>query len=76
MQVVTCLKSLSARTVLAEFPQAKRQLWCGEFWEDSYFARTVSEEVTADIIRRYIDRHRSLPDRKLTDQQSLLFDEC
>ena len=61
-QVVTRFKSLSARAVLREFPQIKRQLWGGEFWEDGYFARTVGDEVTADVIRRYIQRHRDAPD--------------
>ena len=75
VQVVTRLKSISARAIFAEFPQVKRQLWGGQFWEDSYFARTVGEEVTADIIRRYIARHRSQPDRRLTDMQPPLFDE-
>ena len=36
-QAVTRLKSLSARAIFREFPQVKRQLWGGEFWEDGYF---------------------------------------
>jgi hypothetical protein len=67
VQVVTRLKRLSARALFAEFPQVKRQLWGGEFWEDSYFARTVGEEVTAEIIRRYIAGHRSPPERRPAD---------
>ncbi len=60
-QVVTRFKSLSARAVFAEFPQVRKQLWGGEFWSDGYFARTVGDGVTADVIRRYIARHRSRP---------------
>lgn len=71
-QVVTRLKSLSARAIFAEFPQVKRQLWGGEFWENGYFARTVGEEVTADIIRRCIARHRDRPDgRNFTEPLDL-----
>jgi len=33
-------------------------LWGGEFWEDGYFARTVGDKVTADLIKRYIKYHR------------------
>jgi putative transposase len=58
-QVVTRFKSLSARAIFREFPWVKRQLWGGEFWEDGYFARTVGDEVTADLIRKYIQRHRA-----------------
>ena len=61
-QVVTRFKSLSARAVFREFPQVKRQLWGGEFWEDGYFARTVGDKVTAEIIRRYIQRHKEADD--------------
>ncbi len=29
----------------------------GEFWEDGYFARTVGDKVTTEVIRRYIRFH-------------------
>jgi len=66
-QVVTCLKSLSARTIFREYPQLRRQLWGGEFWEDGFFVRTVGDSVTAEIIKRYIQNHRddSAPDLQL-----------
>ena len=57
-QVVTLLKSLSARAIFREHPQVKRQLWGGEFWEDGYFARTVGDKITAEVIKRYIRNHR------------------
>ena len=60
-QVVTRLKSLSARAIFAEYPQVKSELWGGEFWESGYFFRTVGEEVTADVIRRYIAGHSHRP---------------
>ena len=57
-RVVGKLKSISASVIFREFPEVKRQLWGGEFWEDGYFARTVGDEVTADVIRRYIEYHQ------------------
>lgn len=70
-QVVTRLKSLSARAIFAEYPQVKRQLWGCEFWEDGYFARTVGDKITAQIIKRYIQNHR---DDKDEDLQLKLFE--
>ncbi len=64
-QVVTRFKSLSARGVFREFPQVKRKLWGGEFWEDGYFARTVGDKVTAEVIRKYIRRHKEAEDPQL-----------
>ena len=61
-QVVGMFKSLSARAVFREFPQVKRKLWGGEFWEDGYFARTVGDKVTAEVIRKYIQRHKEAQD--------------
>ncbi len=70
-QVVTRLKSLSARAIFREYPHLRRQLWSGEFWEDGYFARTVGDRVTAEIIKRYIQNHR---DDQALDLQLKLFE--
>lgn len=70
-QVVTCLKSLSARTIFREYPHLRHQLWGGEFWEDGYFARTVGDKVTAEVIKRYIQNHR---DDTAKDLQLKLFE--
>ena len=57
-QVVQRLKGNSARRIFQVFPEVKKELWGGEFWEDGYFARTVGDKVTKDIIKEYIVYHR------------------
>ena len=57
-KVVGILKSISASRVFKEFPELRKQLWKGEFWEDGYFVRTVGDDATASVIRRYIRYHR------------------
>src|SRR5918912_721634 len=64
-QVIGMFKSLSARAIFREFPRVKRQLWGGEFWEDGYFARTVGDRVTAEVIRKYIKRHKETQDTQI-----------
>ena len=54
-QVVQIMKSISAREVFRHFPELRKQLWAGELWNDGYFARSVGDKVTADIIRKYIE---------------------
>ena len=54
-QVVQIMKSISAREVFKVFPGLRKQLWAGELWNDGYFVRSVGDEVTADIIRKYIE---------------------
>ena len=56
-EVVRTLKANSARVVFEEFPEVKREMHGGEFWENGYFARTVGDEVTTEVIRRYIEYH-------------------
>ena len=57
--VVSKLKSISASVIFREFPEIKRQLWGGEFWEDGYFVRTVGDNVTSEIIQKYIRYHQN-----------------
>ena len=56
-RAIGILKSLSARLMFRRFAYLKRKLWAGKLWSDGYFARTVGEGVTAEIVRRYIANH-------------------
>ena len=69
-QVVQRLKGQSARRVFQMFPEVKKELWGGEFWEDGYFVRTVGDKVTKDIIKKYIEYHKH---REKLPQQLKLF---
>ena len=53
------LKAVSAREIREALPAVRQQLWGGEFWEDGYFARTVGDKVTADVIKKYIRFHEA-----------------
>jgi len=61
-KVVGILKAVSAREIRKEFPRV-RKLWGGEFWEDGYFARTVGDKVTAEVIKKYIRFHEEKAQR-------------
>lgn len=58
-EIVRILRSRSAKVVFKEFREVKKELWGGEFWSDGYFVRSVGDEVTAEVIRRYIEYHNS-----------------
>lgn len=57
--VVGLLKVVSAKEIREEFPEVRKQLWGGEFWEDGYFVRTVGDKVTAEVIKKYIRFHEA-----------------
>jgi putative transposase len=54
-QIVQILKSISAKEVFKRYPKLRKQLWAHELWNDGYFVRSVGDQVTADIIRKYIE---------------------
>ena len=53
-EMVRVLKSVSAKEIFLRYPEVKRELWGGEFWEDGYFVRTVGDKVTSETIKKYI----------------------
>jgi putative transposase len=55
--VVGMLKSKSGSKIFDKLPEANKESRGGAFWEDGYFARTVGDKVTADLIKRYIKYH-------------------
>jgi putative transposase len=59
-EVVRIIKSISARQLFREFPRLKKRLWTGQLWEDGYFARTVGDRMTRQIIEKYIKHHREI----------------
>ncbi len=64
-RVVRILKSVSARELFRRHPKLREQLWGGKLWSNGYFVRSVGDEVTAAVIRRYI---------KLQHQDQLRFE--
>ena len=56
---VTRCKSVSARAICEACPRRKRRLWGGGFWEEGYGGRTVGAPVASEVIRRYIQQHRT-----------------
>ncbi len=58
-RVMQIMKSISAREIFARFPWLRRKLWGVEFWGDGYFVRSIGDQVTSEIIRRYIRYQKS-----------------
>lgn len=54
-QGVQIMKSITGREVFHRFPRLRKQLWAGELLGDGYFVRSVGDQDTAEVIRRYIE---------------------
>ncbi len=60
-KIVQIMKVISAKVVFREFPEGEVQLWDGQLWSDGYFVRSVGDEVTSEVVRRYIKcQHQEL----------------
>lgn len=53
-KIIQRVKSIIAKEVFARCPQVKRKLWGGEFWTDGYYAATVGEHGSEEIIGKYV----------------------
>jgi putative transposase len=72
-RVMQVTKSITARELFNKYPKIKEQLWGGEFWSDGGYIGTVGGEVTADVIRNYIERHGT-PEEKEGYKQMKIMD--
>ena len=56
-EVVQIMKSITARELFRRVPRHREQWLASELWSDGYFVRSVGDQVTAEVIRRYIEYH-------------------
>ena len=69
-QIMTMVKSITAKRMFKRFPELKRDLWGGEFWTDGFFVATVGEgQRNKEIIQNYIRNQGKKPE----DMQMRLF---
>ena len=49
--VVKYLKGISGNTLLKEYPELRKQLWKGQFWNGSYFCESIGSvsEASQDL---------------------------
>ena len=73
INVVTMVKSLTAREIFKRCPQVKQQLWGGEFWTDGYFASTVGKHGNEDMISHYVKKQGKEYHKLHEDHQLVLF---
>ena len=52
--VMSIIKSWSARLIFKKYPYIRKELWGGEFWSDGGHIDTVSEYGGLEIIRKYV----------------------
>ena len=51
-QIVTTIKSITAKQIFAQHPEVKKLLWGGKFWTSGYYANTVGQYASEEVIRK------------------------
>ena len=53
-EVMNMLKSLTARGLFEEVPRLRERQWGGKLWADGYYVGSSGEQITSELIQRYI----------------------
>ena len=73
-KIVTIVKSITAREILKDCPEVKKQLWGGEFWSVGYFVSTVGQYSNENAIARYIKNQGQTEEYSQILKQTVLFE--
>jgi putative transposase len=73
-EIVTMIKSLTAREIFKRIPSVKKQLWGGALWSSGYFIATVGKHGSEQVIQKYV-KSQGGAYQKWHQQQPGLFDE-
>ena len=67
-QIMSIIKSWSARLIFKKYPYIRKELWGGEFWSDGGHIDTVSEYGGLDRIKKYVkEQNRDVNQLKLSE---------
>ena len=53
-QIITTVKSITAKEIFKVHPEVRQKLWGGEFWSDGYFVNSVSKFGDETTISKYV----------------------
>jgi len=53
-EIMKIIKSLTARELFEQSPQLRKVQWSGRIWADGYYVGSSGEQVTDELIRKYI----------------------
>lgn len=62
-RIVTVIKSISAREIFKKHSEVKKILWGGALWTSGYYANTVGQYASEEVIRKYVENQGKTYDR-------------
>ena len=73
-EIVTTIKSITARKIFNAHPEVKKYLWGGHFWTSGYYANTVGSHGIEEVIQQYVQK-QGKEYKKIYGQQLSMFDD-
>ena len=62
-EIVTIIKSITAREMFQRHPELRQLLWGGKFWTSGYYANTVGKYGNESLIQQYVKEQGKNYDR-------------
>lgn len=56
------------REMFKTFSELKRLMWGAKLWEQGFFARSVGDKTTSEMIKRYIEKQGQQREVKKSNQ--------
>ena len=53
-QIVTTIKSITARQVFTQMPELKKALWGASLWTSGYYVSTVGKYGNETVVQKYV----------------------
>ena len=73
-KIVRTLKSITAKELFRLHPEIKEKLWGGKFWTAGFYANTVGQYASEEVIRKYVESQGKEKEyKKIRSQQLVLF---
>ena len=72
--IVTRVKSITAREIFDRKPKVKEMLWGGNFWTSGYYANTVGQYANEEVIKNYV-KNQGKTYKQIHRDQLKLFDD-
>ena len=66
------MKSITAKKLLQSHPEIEVKLWRGNFWTSGYYANTIGQYGSEEVIRQYVksqgkeNAYKKVKDGRLT----------
>ena len=71
-EIITKVKSITAKQIFERHPEVKKKLWGGEFWSDGYYVSSVGKHGNEEVITKYVSNQGKGSEYKMLHKQQLL----